>query len=369
MSGLTLLGTVREMGQSFLCILAALSTLLAAEPSSAQTPTSAPWSASATTIVISEAKTFDSGDATLSGTLYLPKSGDALAAVVVTHAASSPLQDALLYTHLKQMLPAMGIAVFTYDKRGHGKSGGTQKNNGFQRLADDAVAAVKMLEADARIDPKRVGIWGLSQGGWLSLLAASQNSKVRFVVSISAPVVTPDVQMMFLSDNAMRVFGYSQPEVDQMRETRKAVDDYMRGTGERANAQRMIDAVKDRPWFPLTYMSNTVGDRATSGWRKEIEYDPLPTLDRVKVPTLILYGAADPVVPVATSVDRIVSKLRCNMTLRVIAGADHGMALNVDVKTQLDPSKGDQIYPEAPEYFAVLASWLTHQGLTAPAAS
>lgn len=351
------------MAQSFACTFAALPLLFAAAPSLAQNDTSAPWSATATTIVISEAKTFDSGDTTLSGTLYLPKDGHALAAVVVTHAASSPFQDAVLYTHLKQMLPAMGIAVFTYDRRGHGKSGGTQQNVGYQILADDAVAAIKMLQADARIDPKRVGIWGLSQGGWLSLLAASRNSAVRFVVSISAPVVTPDVQMIFLSDNSMRVFGYSQPEIDQMRETRKAVDDYMRGSGERATAQRMIDEAKDRSWFPLTYMSGTVGDRETSGWRKEIEYDPLPTLESVKVPTLILYGAADPVVPVATSVERITPKLRRNMTLRVIAGADHGMALNVDVKTQLDPSMGDQIRPEAPEYFAVLASWLIEQGL------
>lgn len=358
-----MLGTEKAMGQSFLRIWAALPMLFAAAPASAQATTSAPWSAPATNIVISEAKTFDSGDATLSGTLYLPKGGQALAALVVTHAASSPLQDAVLYTHLKQMLPAMGIAVFTYDRRGYGKSGGTQKNVGFQILADDAVAAVKMLEADARIDPKRVGIWGLSQGGWLSLLAASGNSKVSFVVSISAPVVTPDVQMMFLTDNAMRVFGYAQPEIDQMRETRKAVDDYMRGTGDRATAQCMIDAAKDRPWFPLTYMGATVGDRATSGWRKEIEYDPLPTLDSVKVPTLILYGAADPVVPVATSVERLAPKLRSNMTLRVIAGADHNMALNVDAKTQLDPTKGDQFHPEAPEYFAALASWLTAQGL------
>jgi dipeptidyl aminopeptidase/acylaminoacyl peptidase len=212
--------------------------LLPAAPLSAQTAASAPWSASATTMVTSEAKTFDSGDATLSGTLYLPKGGQALAAVVVTHAASSPLQEAVLYTHLKQMLPAMGIAVFVYDRRGNGKSGGTPKNSGFQLLADDAVAAVKMLQADARIDPKRVGIWGLSQGGWLSLLAASRSSKVRFVVSISAPVVTPDVQMMFLTDNAMRVFGYAQPEIDQMREARKAVDDYMRGIGERVTAPR-----------------------------------------------------------------------------------------------------------------------------------
>lgn len=332
-------------------------------PRLAQATPSYPWSAAPTTAVVSEPHSFRSGDATLSGTLYLPKGGQALAAVVVTHSASSPLQDAPLYTHLKQMLPPMGIAVFTYDRRGNGKSEGSQKGNGFQLLADDAVAAVKMIKADARIDPKRVGIWGLSQGGWLSMLAATRSSDVRFVVSIAAPVVTPDVQMMFLTDNAMRIFGYPQVEIDQMRATRKAVDDYMRGTGDRASAQRMIDVVKDRPWYPMTYMGKTVGDRATSGWRKEIEYDPLPTLDQVKVPTLILYGTADPVVPVATSVSRIVPKLRANMTMRVVAGADHGMALSVDTKAQMDPAKGDRIYPESPEYFGVLASWLTRQGI------
>src|SRR5690606_18433929 len=115
--------------------------------------------------------------------------------------------------------------------------------------------------------------------------------------SIAAPVVTPDVQMMFRSENSMRINGYSGAEIDQMRATRKAVDDYMYGTGERAAAQALVDAAKTEPWFDLLYMSETVGDRATSRWRKEIEYDPLPTLDEIKVPALILFGGNDPVVP------------------------------------------------------------------------
>src|SRR3546814_8946813 len=65
---------------------------------------------------------FRSGDATLSGTLYLPDGGQALGAVVVTHSASKPLRDALLYQHLTEMLPPLGIAVLTYDRRGSGRS-------------------------------------------------------------------------------------------------------------------------------------------------------------------------------------------------------------------------------------------------------
>jgi hypothetical protein len=41
-------------------------------------------------------------------------------------------------------------------------------------------------------------------------------------VSISAPVVTPDVQMMFSSENSLRVNGDSQTDIDQLRATRNA---------------------------------------------------------------------------------------------------------------------------------------------------
>lgn len=323
-----------------------------------------PWSAPATTTIVQEEKVFDSAGARLSGTLYLPRGGKALGAVVVTHAASLPLQDQPLYRHLKEMLPPLGIAVFVYDRRGSGRSGGDLKASDYTLLADDAIAAVRAVGADPRIDPRRVGIWGLSQGGWLSLLAASRSPQVAFAVSIAAPMVTPDVQMIFLSGNILRVNGYSQADIDQAVATRKAVDDYMRGKVDRATAQRAVDAAKVKPWFKLIYMSETVGDRATSRWRKEIEHDPVRTLDKVSVPVLMMYGAGDPVVPVATSVDhlRAVAGKHPNIELAVIARADHHMELSVDPKTQLDTARFDE-RPEAPEYFATLASWLTKQGI------
>lgn len=344
-------------------ILALVLIFTANAPASASGVASLPWSAAPSTAIVSESRTFRSGDATLAGTLYLPRDAQAVAAVVVTHSASKPLSDAVLYRHLTEMLPPLGIAVLTYDRRGSGRSGGSLKDSDYAMLADDAIAAVRMLKADPRIDPKRIGIWGLSQGGWLSLLAAARSSDVRFVVSISAPVVTPDVQMMFRSENSMRINGYSDAEIDQMRAMRQAVDDYMRGTADRAAAQALVDAAKDKPWFDLLYMGETVGDRATSRWRKEIEYDPLPTLDRVKVPALVLFGANDPVVPVATSVARIEARRHPNLTVRVIAGADHHMATSMSPEAQMDPAQSKHAQPEAPEYFATLASWLTGEAI------
>ncbi len=98
----------------------------------------------------------------------------------------------------------------------------------------------------------------------------------------------------------------------------------MRGTASREAAQRLIDAAKTKPRFKYTYMGETVRDRAVSGWRKEIENDPLTNLTAVEVPTLVLYGANDAVVPVAYSVERLktVASQMPKMDVHVVAGAD-----------------------------------------------
>jgi len=343
------------------CVVSMSAAAALVTPVTAKETVPSPWSAPPTTQIATEAKTFRNGNATLTGTLYLPRGGQRFGAVVVTHTASKPLRDAPLYQHLTEMLPPLGIAVLTYDRRGSGQSGGRLKDSDYSMLADDAIAAVRMLKADMRIDPDRIGIWGLSQGGWLSLLAASRSSDIRFVVSIAAPLVTPDVQMMFRSENYMRINAYPEAEIAQMRATRQAVDDYMRGTGDRAVAQALVDTAASKPWFDQLYLGKTVGDRATSRWRREIEYDPLPTLDQVQVPALILFGADDPVVPVATSVARINARSRPKLTVRVIANADHHMATSMSPKSQMDPTQTEKVRPEAPEYFSTLAAWLADQ--------
>lgn len=329
-------------------------------------PPGLPWSAPATTEIVTEDHRFKSGEAELSGTLHMPVSGKPVAAIVVTHSASSPLRGASLYDHLRTILPALGIAVFTYDRRGSGDSGSETAGGSFTILADDAIAAVKHLKTDPRIDPRRIGTWGLSQGGWISPLAASRSPDIAFVIAVSAPVVTADVQMIFSSTNHLKANGYSQADVDQMVAARKSVDGYMRGTVSRHDAQAKLDGIKTKPWFKYLYMGETFRDREVSGWRKEIENDPLKNLEAVAVPTLVLYGADDAVVPVADSAERLkaAASHMPDMQVHVIAGADHAMEMSADLETSLDPENDGTERPDSPEYFALLSSWLAAHGLT-----
>ena len=337
-----------------------------AQPSPAALPDAAtvPWSAPTPPPKASEL-TFTSGEARLSGTLYLPASRGPRPVVVVYHSASDALRDATLYRHLIAMLPPLGIGVFVFDRRGSGRSSGPAPDGSFEVLADDGIAARRMLEGVAGVDRRRIGYWGLSQGGWLAALAARRDPDCAFSISISAPMVTADVQMLFATGNVLRIRGYGQEAIDTALDARRGVDNFMRGLTSREDAQKRLDRAAAQPWFDQIYMSRTFHDPSVSGWAREMRNDPLAVVTAIRKPTLILYGATDPWVPVATSLERLAPVVRShrNLTLHVIAGADHAMMTSATPRSQVDPVATARQAPEAPEYFGVMIAWLARQGL------
>ncbi len=98
-----------------------------------------------------------------------------------------------------------GIAVFTYDKRGVGASGGTYAgpevgtNNvdfmNLSLLAKDASAAVNKLQEVGMDLP--VGLLGFSQAGWVIPIAATLNPSVDFMVLFSGPTIASLEQLRF----------------------------------------------------------------------------------------------------------------------------------------------------------------------------
>jgi dienelactone hydrolase len=319
-----------------------------------------PWHAALDAGVEQEQVAFLSRGTRLNGTLYYPSAQHPGAAVVVLHGASSPSQDLPLYEHLKQILPPLGVAVFVYDRR----SGEGQHD--FQVLAEDGVAARNELAENPHVDGAPIGYWGISQGGWLALAAAAIDPKAAFSISVSAPMTTPDIQMNFAVENILRIHGYGPEEITIALHARRAVDDYLRGRLDRASAERALNAARQRPWFPLIYMDDTVGNPETSSWLKQIQFDPMTTLDKVSAPVLMLYGQDDPWVPVRLSMDRLngIAKQHPNVDVVVVAGADHTMMLGVAPKDQVDPKAFPKEAPDAPAYFALLAAWLTRHGFT-----
>ena len=323
-----------------------------------------PWHVPVDAGVELEHVAFVSRGTRLSGTLYYQSGQQPRPAVVVLHGASSPSQLLPLYEHLKQILPPLGIAVFVYDRRGSGASGGGEEQYDFQVLAEDGAAARNALTRNSHVDAARIGYWGISQGGWLALAAAAIDPKTAFVISVSAPMTTPDVQMNFAVENILRIHGYGQEEIATALRARRAVDDYLRARLDRASAEQAVNAARERPWFPLIYLDDTVGNPETSSWLKQMRFDPITMLDKVLAPVLMLYGQDDPWVPVRSSMDRLHTIARQHRTIEaaVVAAADHTMMLGVDPMDQVDPKFFPKEAPNAPAYFALVVAWLARHG-------
>jgi len=107
--------------------------------------------------------TFSNGSFTLAGTLIFPKSKGPYSAVVFLHGSGISTRGWEIY--YAEHFSRLGIASLIFDKRGSGASGGSLTTSSLDDLATDAVSAINYLKSTKQIDAKRIGVWGISQGG------------------------------------------------------------------------------------------------------------------------------------------------------------------------------------------------------------
>ena len=67
--------------------------------------------------------------------------------------------------------------MLRYDKRGTGQSGGREEAATIDDYAEDVRAAVTFLRERKDVDPKRVVLFGHSEGAWVALVAASKDEE------------------------------------------------------------------------------------------------------------------------------------------------------------------------------------------------
>ncbi|MEE4111193.1 MAG: alpha/beta fold hydrolase, partial [Desulfobacteraceae bacterium] len=132
---------------------------------------------------------------TLAGTLTLPANRPPPYPAVVLITGSSPQNrdmmghwawPASLYRPFRQIADALsnrGVAVLRMDDRGYGCSkGGPLLDATTVERADDNRAMVDFLRSRSDVDPSRIGILGLSEGGNIGPLIAASDPTIRALV-------------------------------------------------------------------------------------------------------------------------------------------------------------------------------------------
>jgi pimeloyl-ACP methyl ester carboxylesterase len=302
--------------------------------------------------MLSILKSFSNQNTHLSGTLHLPEGDGPFPAVIVLHAAGGGLRSSPFYQHLIEVLPANGCAVFLYDRRGSGESGGDFNSAGFDLLASDGAAAFDLLKTIPQIDQKRIGFYGISQGGWLAPMAAALRPEAAFLLIISGSGVSPARQMGYAAGRQLRDAGFSEDDIRQALALRGMVNEYYRGRLSRAEVQAEIDRCCHLPWFEPAFLSgDTVlpEDVRNEKWSLEMDHEPLAAWRKVRQPALFLYGGQDIWVPVEESM-RLFSGVAVNSRFHIFPGLDHMMK----------PFDLDDESFVSPEYVVTLLDWLTY---------
>jgi len=290
----------------------------------------------------------------LTGTLYKQDAETVCPAMVVLHSANGGTRQFEFYKHLATRLPARGIAVLLFDRRGSGLSGGNFETASFDILAGDGSAAVDYLRSRDDIDKERIGLYGISQGGWIAPLVAVQRPDIAFLIIVSGCGVSPAKQMDYGAGYTLRQAGFPEDVIAKALALRNRVNEYYRGHIPREMVAAELDNSQNEPWFQLAYLnrSEDIPENVTKDkWWYEIDYDPIPIWQQIQRPALFLFAEKDQWVPIAESMSSLglaTAHLK-DVTMMQIEGTDHLMR-SLSNQEAAYVSEG---------YIEIMIAWLT----------
>jgi non-heme chloroperoxidase len=209
-----------------------------------------------------------------------------------------------------------GYRMVAHDRRGHGRSEQTWTGNEYDTFADDLAELIEWLNL------KDVTLVGHSMGGGeiSRYIGRHGNSRVKKAVIIGGipPVMLKSDKnpgglpmsvfdgiraglvadrSQFYKDVSMPFYGYNKPDA------------------------KPSQGVRDSFWRQGMQSSIVASYECIKAFS---ETDFTEDLKKIEVPTLIIHGDADQIVPIADSA-YLSAKIVKNATLKVIPGAPHGL--------------------------------------------
>ncbi|HEX8942628.1 MAG TPA: alpha/beta fold hydrolase, partial [Gemmatimonadaceae bacterium] len=265
----------------------------------------------------------DNGGVVLSGTVLSPRAPGRHAAVVFLHGSGAEGRWANGLT--ADYLARRGVVALIYDKRGVGASTGDWKTSTLDDLAADARAVVHLLSARSDVDPRRVGVYGHSQGGFIAPMVAAGNADVRWIIDADGNAGPQYEQDLFRVGNMLRKQFHGDTLRDALSFYREFVDVARNGL-----PHDQLDADKAKYRSAAWYDHLGIPDDQDWIWRW---YRGVGNTDNrsawaaIDVPVLLLYGERDETVSPTQSIETITRILKANhdprVTVRILPDADH----------------------------------------------
>lgn len=243
---------------------------------------------------------------TIGATLTLPEGDGPFPAVVLITGSGPQDRDETILGHkpfavIADRLTRNGIAVLRADDRGVAKSTGDRSVATAENFARDAEAGIAFLRKDKRIDPKRIGLLGHSEGGMVAPMIAADSDDVAFIVLMAGSELPGKEILAGQLAAVLQASGVSADSIDKQVAVQQK---FLTLVEQRADEEAIRPAIRElialqggqNPEdIPLDHPA-IAGQLAAfnNDWcRFFLAHDPRDDLRRVHCPVLALNGTLD----------------------------------------------------------------------------
>ncbi|WP_435007313.1 alpha/beta hydrolase family protein [Tundrisphaera lichenicola] len=271
----------------------------------------------------------------IAGTLTLPEGDGPFPAALLISGSGAQDRDETLLGHkpflvLADDLTRRGIAVLRVDDRGVGSSTGDQATATTADFAEDVRGGVDFLKARPKIDPRRIGLIGHSEGGLIAPIVASQGDDIAFIVLMAGPGLPGDQILGAQQTLILKASGADPEKIRQSSEAQARLVAIAKESGDAKAIEEklkaaMAEMAKSLPEEERKALaesdpnSSQVAQLATPWFRYFLSYDPRPTLARVHCPVLAVIGEKDLQVPSKENLRAVEEAVRSGGNDRITA--------------------------------------------------
>ena len=225
-------------------------------------------------------------------------------------------------------LASNGYRCIAHDRRGHGRSSQPWSGNDMDTYADDLSLLIEHL------DLKHATLIGFSAGGGEVARYIGRHGTRRVARAVLVGAVTPLMLKTAANPGGLPMEVFDKIRADAIADRAQLFKDIAAGPFFGANrpGAKVSQGVIDSFWL----QGMQAGHKNTFDCIKAFsETDFTEDLRKFDVPTMIIHGDDDQMVPIAAAALRS-AKLVRNATLKIYAGAPHGLA-----DTHKDQLNGD----------------------------
>jgi non-heme chloroperoxidase len=224
-------------------------------------------------------------------------------------------------------LASHGYRCIAHDRRGHGRSSQPWNGNDMNTYADDLAELVEKLDLKNAIHV------GHSTGGGEVARYIGRHGNKRVAKAVLIGAVPPIMVKTATNPGGLPISVFDQIRAGVLADRSKFWKDLtLPFYGYNRPGAKISEGVRESFWlqgmmagFPASYFCI----KAFS------ETDMTDDLKRIEVPTLILHGDDDQIVPIADSA-LLSAKLVKHSTLKVYEGAPHGMCTTLKDRVNED---------------------------------